>query len=74
MRLVVIVLALLSLAFSAEAKHSARRTAELNLEAGKAATGHLLSLMYNRYQMFDSDRYGVYLMRSFLSMSEYENS
>ena len=41
----------------------------LNLEAGKAATGHTLSLLYNRYQMFDPARYGVYLMRSFLAMN-----
>lgn len=68
MRLLTSALAILAVAFAfaVEARHSARRASELNLEAGKAATGHTLSLMYNRYQMFDPDRYGVYLLRSFL--------
>lgn len=42
----------------------------LNLAAGKAATEHTLSLLYNRYQMFDPSLYGVYLLRPFLTMTE----
>lgn len=49
-----------------ESPRNVRRT--LNLEEGKAATEHLLSLIYNRYEMFNSSSYGSYLIRPFLGM------
>jgi hypothetical protein len=50
--------------------HSTRRGLHgtLNLEQGKAATEHLLSLLYNRYEMFDPSLYGIYLLRPYLNM------
>ena len=43
---------------------------ELNLEEGKAATQRLLSLLYNRYEMFDDFRLGKMLLRTFMTTDE----
>ena len=61
--------AIFAVALSSQAK-APRGLKDLNLAAGKAATEHTLSLLYNRYQMFNASLYGVYLLRPFMLMSE----
>lgn len=51
--------------------HTDRRVSvELNLEAGRAATAHTMSLIYNRYELFDPSKYGVYLLRPYMNINE----
>jgi hypothetical protein len=37
------------------------------LQEGKEATEHTLSLIYNRYEMFDPSLMGAYLLRPFVN-------
>jgi hypothetical protein len=39
-----------------------------DLLEGRLETERLLSLIYNRYEMFDSSLYGIYLIRPYLNM------
>lgn len=65
---------LLSTTFVGASRHvesKARNLGELNLEAGKLATEHTLSLLYNRYEMFDETKMGVWLLRPFMTTDMY---
>ena len=46
----------------------AHARALLNLEDGKRQTERLLSLIYNRYELFNSSSNGLYLLRPFLNI------